>query len=93
MYIREVKEGDLVIPIGRCGWKFFEEISDEDGKTYSIACTVGRGWANSLAPAMYLGKTKFNQRLRGLYTWHRVLIENNVYLIEGYESSHLEKIT
>jgi hypothetical protein len=92
MYIKDVKEGDLVVPINRCGWKFFQEFSDTDGKMFPIACTVGRGWANSLAPGMYLGKIIFNQRLRGLYTWHRILIENNIYLFEGYESSHLEKI-
>ena len=92
MYIKEAKEGDLIIPIDRCGWKFYREFSDDD-KEYPVVCTVGRGWSESSSPGVYLGKIVFNNRLRGLYTWHRILIENNVYLFEGYESSSLEKVT
>jgi hypothetical protein len=36
-------------------------------------------------PAVYLGKIRFDESIHGLYTYHQVLYNGMIYLMDGYE--------
>lgn len=88
MKVAELKEGMLVIPAKGKGWSPIslgpnyvqKHPSHMYMKTNNLKyAKMGRG------PAIYMGKIKFDKVVHGLYTYHQLLYNGSIYLIDGYE--------
>jgi len=86
MKVGELVEGMLLAPVTGKGWW----ISDWEGsptiedhpymRTNNIQnCNLG------CDPAIYVGKIKFKKSALGLYTYHQLLYNGTIYLVDGYE--------
>ena len=87
MKVKDLKEGMLIIPASGKGWWPISSVKPSPFpgnlqymKTNFIRnCRIGRD------PAIYMGKIKFEKSIHGLYTYHQLLYNGMVYLIDGYE--------
>ncbi len=83
--VDELKEGMLLAPAPGKGWwtPGFDRDFPLDMKSIRTNninnCVLGRD------PAVYLGKIKFNKAIYGLYTYHQLLYNGSIYLVDGYE--------
>lgn len=89
LYIKDLKNGDLIAPEEDLGWSF---IDSTIGPLHTRVSTVGKRWSKSNSVGVYLGRVKLSERMDGLLTWHEVMIDGAIYLMEGYESSRIKKI-
>lgn len=89
LYISDLKKGDLILPENNLGWKF-RAMSDDSSKI--CVTTVSKGWSDSCSPGVYLGKTRFSKPIDGLKTWHELILDGVIYLMEGYESSRIQRV-
>ena len=86
MKVADLEKGMLIAPASGKGWfpiaweanKFPQNMSYMK-TNYLRNCKHGRD------PAIYLGKKRFEEPIHGLYTYHQLLYNGMVYLIDGYE--------
>ena len=83
MKVSDLKEGMLIAPPEDSGWWPYVSANSDFPM-------VRVNWKKNCSetkttPAIYLGKIKFEQTLYGLYTWHKILYNGLLYLIDGYE--------
>ena len=89
MKVAELISGMLIAPVhGKGWWPISNNRSDPGGfpnnipymKTNNINnCRIGND------PAIYLGKKRFDKPIHGLNTYHQLLYNGLIYLIDGYE--------
>ena len=89
MKVSELENGMLVVPSDGKGWSpvvlgtnyklSFPESMPYMKTNFLRNCKLGRD------PAIYMGKIKFDKVIHGLYTYHQLLYNGTIYLIDGYE--------
>ena len=87
MKVSELKNGMLIAPTLGKGWwpighldSSMFPLNASYMKTNNIKnCRLGRD------PAIYMGKKIFDDKIHGLYTYHQLLYNGMIYLIDGYE--------
>ena len=89
LYIKDLKNGDLITPEENLGWSFLKSTI---GPVHTRVSIVGIRFSKSNSVGVYLGKVKLSERMDGLLTWHEVMIDGAIYLMDGYESSRIKKI-
>jgi hypothetical protein len=90
MKVGELKEGMLIVPTPDRGWfPMAPRTHPVHAPTWPEGMQYLRvNWLKNCRgrdPAVYLGRIKFEKRVHGLYTYHQVLYNGVIYLIDGYE--------
>ena len=88
MKVRDLKDGMLLVPALDKGW--WPILSNRpsqfpDSIPYMKTNCHHNCRAGSTDPAIYMGKIKFQKPVHGLYTYHQLLYNGTIYLIDGYE--------
>ena len=84
----QLKEGMLLVPENGRVWLMTSRIDSK--LSFKRIYTVSRSsyyLDNSSHPAIYLGKIKFETKVYGLRTFHKILYDGHLCLTDGYEFS------
>jgi len=87
MKVAELEEGMLLVPTPDRGW--FPMKSHPEMNAWPNGMRYLRvNWLQNCKgrdPAIYMRKVKFDKCIHGLYTYHEVLYNGSIYLMDGYE--------
>lgn len=103
MYVRDLKPGILIRPMGRWEWSTFR-LHQEAGNGWMELSGQGVGYHSSVRytsrnkmkrqqdTAVYLGKKVLKEDYYGLKTHHLILVNGVVAAMDGYSFRDIEKI-
>jgi hypothetical protein len=87
MKVADLVSGMLVTPVrGKGWWPILSESPSHfpDHLQYMKTNNI-QNCKNGRDPAIYLGKKIFEEPIHGLYTYHQLLYNGIIFMIDGYE--------
>ena len=93
MKVSELKEGMLLVPTPERGWwPIFSDRPSQFPGNLPYMKTNNLWNCDGAQPAIYMGKIRFEKAIHGLYTYHQLLYNGLIYLIDGYEFGRVDPL-